>query len=1074
MNTKYSFGKLINVIAATALGVISLALFLATKANYAFPSAKGAAGAHLEVLWRGLDTTTSRTYPLTESLAKLFGAGNASAAVFGALTVVLVFILTTIFIRICQQGAERPKEQVALLARVGGIAAAVIFMFTPAVHEASTYLEPRLFATFWAMLTALVLLAYPALPKKLSLVIPVLAGWMCAAGLCDSPLFLAILPLYVALLWMLASNSRSKPWTCVSTFVLVFIVAFIIRAVRISDELVPFLRELKASFMEFVAPEGWLFVLCFATIPFLITLVAGKRSLRESGYIAQSLSHAGLTFATIIAVATALSPSSQMAKYAIVPVATSFYAAFTAGYLVAYWMLKSKTEILVPEGDGDKLFPKISRHLALSMLGLFALVMTIATAINAFSFDSERGAFADLAAEKTLDDMGERSWLVTDGTLDDHLLLAAERRGKELHLVSLVRDKDDAYLKRLHDEVLEARLGGDKNEELLIWLDTLGVLTFVQHWFESSPEEVMAKAAIWGYPDLAPDIECFPEFLFFGADPKRAVDWHKEWAAFSPILHAPEGWGSYKLRQEPNPMDRMRLNLRRHMGLIANNYAIMLQDKGKNAEAFAMYELVLNTIDSDNICALINELDMASAGFQGAVAKQRHLQGRIQAIVADSNRRYDMRRLPAYYGYVRNPMMFSTIGLALARYGRTKEALKNLSRAMELVDTNKRTAMLNAMASIYADSSDIVKSREIYEGVLAKDPDNHDALIGMMRISMMEQNTAKALEFLQKAVAVSGDDPRADSERAILAVMNGDIATAKDYLRKATDAAPGNLRLWSLLANVIAQQFDASKDEKERAALISEIEDNIIPSMDKIATDPSDYYVQTVRALVLMRKGNDAKSRRDARDALAAAASSSPSTADASRTTDMLLSLDISLNDTEDAERQAIQILRRNSKAPLANYVMGSLALQKGDYVQAEAFLRRSADATAPVVLAMNDLAEVLRRSDRLEEAEKYARRAVETNPNLYVAWDTLGSIILARKGDLAEAEKCANKACELSKDENGNEVDVRMLITLARVQFAKGDTLRAKGTFRKIQSRIDELSDFERQEFEELRKSTK
>ena len=1073
MNTKSTIGKLTDAIIATILGAVSLVLFLATKASYSFPSTDGSGGAHLEVIWRGLDTSSQQTYPLMEAFAKPFGAGNASATIFGALSVVLMFLLVSLFIRKCLAGAEKPKEQIAFLARLGGIVAAIVFMLTPAVHEAATHLEPRLFATFWAMLTTLVIFAYKAVPRKVSMVIPVVAGWMCAAGLCDSSLFLAILPLYVALLWSLAPSSRGKAWTSVATFILVFIIAFFIRAARVTDALVPFLRGLKTSLMANITNDGWLFVLIFATIPFIISVIAGKRSLREDGYIAQTLSHIGLTIATIIAIATPLSPSSLMARFAVLPVATSAFAAFCAGYLISYWWLKSKTEIKTPAGSGERLFPKVARPIALSMFGVFAAVMLIATVINLFSFDSRSGSFADKAAERTLDELGERTWLITDGTLDDHLLLAAEKRGRPIHLISLVRDKDDAYLKRLSEEIREARLGGDKNEELLIWLDTLGVLTFIQHWFEASPDEVKANVAIWGYPDLAPEIECFPEFLFFGADPTRAVDWPKEWAEFESVLHAPEGWGSYKLWAEDNPMDRMRLNLRRHMGLIANNYAVMLQDNGRNAEAFAMYELVLNKIDADNICALINELDMAAAGFREAVAKQRHLQGRIQAIVADTKRRYDPRRLPAYYGYVRNPQMFGTIGLALARSGRTGEALKNLTRATKLVDVDKRISMLNAMAAIYADSSDTAKSSKIYTRILAKDPQNHDALIGMMRVSMINGDTAKALEYLEKANVVAGDDPRADSERALLAMMKGDLDKAKEYLRKATDANPSNLRIWSFLAHVIAQQHDASTDEKQRTAYLKEIEDVIIPSMDKIATNPADFYVQTVRALVLMRKGGDG-SRREVRDALAAATSSNPSIADVTKTTDMVLGLDIALNDTEDAERHAINALRRNSKAPLANYVMGSLALQRGDYIQAEAFLRRSADADKPIPLAMNDLAEVLRRSDRLEEAEKYARLAVDTAPGLYVAWDTLGTIILARNGDLDEAEKCANKACELSKDKSGSESDIRMFITLARVQLAKGDAFRAKGTLRKVHARIDELSPFEKAEFDEILKSVK
>jgi tetratricopeptide (TPR) repeat protein len=218
-----------------------------------------------------------------------------------------------------------------------------------------------------------------------------------------------------------------------------------------------------------------------------------------------------------------------------------------------------------------------------------------------------------------------------------------------------------------------------------------------------------------------------------------------------------------------------------------------------------------------------------------------------------------------------------------------------------------------------------------------------------------------------------------------------------------------------------------------------------------------------------MRKGEE--HRREARNAFVAAAQDRP---DIAATGDMILGLDISLNDTEHAERQARDILRRNRKAPLANYVMGSLALQKGEYAQAEAFLRRAADAPRPVTLALNDLAEVLRRNKNFTEAERYARQAVAAEPRLYVAWETLGAILLDANGDLDEAEASVRKACELSKDENGRDADVRMLVTLARVQLARGDTVHGKTTLRMVQKRIDELSAFERSEFEELRKSAR
>jgi uncharacterized protein HemY len=219
----------------------------------------------------------------------------------------------------------------------------------------------------------------------------------------------------------------------------------------------------------------------------------------------------------------------------------------------------------------------------------------------------------------------------------------------------------------------------------------------------------------------------------------------------------------------------------------------------------------------------------------------------------------------------------------------------------------------------------------------------------------------------------------------------------------------------------------------------------------------------------MLRKGEE--SRRAARDAFVAAAKLRP---DIGATQDIVLGLDISLNDTIEAEKHAKEVLRKNRKSPLANYVMGSLALQKGDYSTAEAFLRRSADAPRPVALAQNDLAEILRRQKRYSEAEYYARLTVKNAPKLYIAWETLASILLnAKHKDLAEIESYAQKAVDLSVA-NGAQEDLRVLMTLARIQILKGDNMRAKGTIRKVGSRIDELSEFEKVEFEELRKSAR
>jgi tetratricopeptide (TPR) repeat protein len=323
----------------------------------------------------------------------------------------------------------------------------------------------------------------------------------------------------------------------------------------------------------------------------------------------------------------------------------------------------------------------------------------------------------------------------------------------------------------------------------------------------------------------------------------------------------------------------------------------------------------------------------------------------------------------------------------------------------------------------------------------------------------------EARGFLEKASKSAGKD--AGVETALLLMMNNDLDRARMEMQRVTDTNPKSLQAWSLLAGIILQQADAAKEGKARDKIMEELENVILPKMEAVAESQRDYFVQMTRALVFMRKGPTF--RKQARDALVIASLARP---DVTVAGDMILNLDIAMDDGESAERHARTILRRDRADKLANYVMGSLRLKEGDYTTAETFLRASVAAEKPIAAAQNDLAEVLRRLQRYDEAEKFARDAVKNQPKLYVAWETLGSALLDQNKNLDEAEKCVEKAIELSKTESSIE-DIRMQITLARVQIARGALDKARVTLRRLRKRQSELSSYDRSRLDDLVKST-
>ena len=1029
---------------ASILGFVAAIVYFASTADYAFPGES----ARLLACWQGLDTTPLPKYPFMAFVASLLGGGNVIAPISGLVAVVALFHLVVAFVgwRIRGENMQQHRESTSLIAAT---TAAVVFMLTPGVRSAATHLDPRMFDFAWALLAFVLAIPFFRGMSGGGWLFPSLLGIMVSLGVLDSALFLAFMPFYLVLVTTVALKGGRKPYLPLFLFVVIGLVSLFVLLHVVDLGFVDCVGQKATELKEYYSTPGWIFVALFTTLPFLIALFSSGRAFDEKPGLVQWLFHAAVTFVVILSVATPLSPSSLMEPYGISPVATSAFAAVVAGYLTGYWWLNGKT---------------IVGRVGIGVLGFVLLVTCV---WNFFAFDGDIGLFADRVAGKIIADMGDRKWLVTDGTIDSHLELVAARQGKELHLISLARDLDTAYLAELGELVKREGVGGSKNGMLQLSL-SLGVLPFVQDWFASDPS-VAKEVAIFGAPDLwlSAGLSPVPEFLFFGADESRQPD-ESAWKEFDEILKAPKGWGSYSSRKESNPVTRLRYSLRRHIGFVTNNRGVYLQDKKRDDEAFAMYERVLNEIDRDNICALFNEVAMVSQKHKGAQAKKRELEQMLKAAVEDKERRYLLWRLGTFYGYIRNPDVFVRMGHAWARSGRPGDALRQIHRAIDFVPSDKRSVLLNMMAALYANENDQRKSRQIYESVLAKNEKDHDALIGLMRLELVDGNSAKALDYLQRA-AKTGEGKRASIELAMVSMMKNDLTSAKTQIKKITDTDPKDMQAWSLLAAVTMQQIDSAKGEKEKTALFNELEKSILPAMENQARDQFDYYLQATKGFVLLRKGAD--SRKKAREAFVAAAKARP---DIAATRDMVLGLDISLDDKEGAEVHAREVLRRNRNAPLANYVMGSIALGNGKYTEAEAFLRKAADAPQPVVLALNDLAEVLRRNKNLAEAERYARKATERAPGLYVAWETLGSILMDANRNLDEAEMAIRKACQLSKGKNGQEADVRMLISLARVQIANGDRQHARMTIRKVESRIDELSDYERKAFEEVRSSAR
>jgi tetratricopeptide (TPR) repeat protein len=483
------------------------------------------------------------------------------------------------------------------------------------------------------------------------------------------------------------------------------------------------------------------------------------------------------------------------------------------------------------------------------------------------------------------------------------------------------------------------------------------------------------------------------------------------------------------------------------MGFVANNLGVMLEDLGKEDDAFAVYTYVHDTLDPENISVLFNRFEMARRGIAAAASERKEvIERELKDFVSNLKRQYPLWSLSRYYGYVRSPELFARLGWGWALSGQTGAALAGVKSALKLLPTDQQGGARQTMAAIYALADDKSKTEATYQDIIKSAPDNRSAMLGLARLAMQEGALEKAQKWLEQAAASEDKRGALGVEWAALHLMNNDMDRARLALQEATDLQPKNLQAWAMLAMVQLQQNQTD-----------EIETVILPRMEKLAGTSDNYFIQITRAQVAMKKGKNFQ--RAAREAFIRAAMLRP---DIAGVKDMILQLDIAMNDQENAALHARQVLRTNRKHALANYVMGSLRLQEGAYGEAEDFLRHSVE-TAPSAAAQNDLAEVLRRIRKFDEAEEHVRAALKLSSELYVTWETLAVILLESDKNLDEAEQAIRKSIDLYGE------DLRVRITLARILLKKGEIERARETIKQVKSRQGELSKFDQEELAKL-----
>jgi tetratricopeptide (TPR) repeat protein len=463
-----------------------------------------------------------------------------------------------------------------------------------------------------------------------------------------------------------------------------------------------------------------------------------------------------------------------------------------------------------------------------------------------------------------------------------------------------------------------------------------------------------------------------------------------------------------------------RRALLRHQAFVANNLGVALDEQNMPELAFASYEKALE-LYPDNISALLNQFELISRGLypekRDLIEKQMHEK------VANATDQYPLWALNRHFGYVRNYELFVNMGWDWAISSSPSSVIAGLRRTFAVEDdVDRRNNLTAVIATVYEMQGEIVKSRSYYETMIAENPRDTQAISGLVRLSLQDGGVNAARLVLERGQENGVSSLSLRKDWAALYLMVGDLPKARTILQAMTDEHGANSMAIAMLAMVMIEQGE-----------FSSVESKILPELIKMEKSEDNYFVHVIQGRIYQMKGKIWYSK--ARKQFIRAYALRP---DVAALKELIFRLDVAMEDRAAAEAHAIEILRAKPNHAMANFFMGSVALEAGEYGKAEGYLKRSVEDENPSVEALNNYAQLLCRIKRNDEAVKVARRATKLAPDRYEVWSTL-AYILQDVDQLDEASKALITASKINKS------DKRLFIIDGLISFKRGDLSAVK-----------------------------
>ena len=1030
-------------------GLIALSVLLTELTPWVYPGEAATLMAHLTGVWH----TSATVVSAHQLVSLLFGAlgrilpvsvaiptFNILAAITGALCVVLICQLIR---HVTYYLADEPRT-LPSVPRAAAIAmpfAGATLLFSPAFLRAATHFQWQIFDLFFILGLFLMLFRVAQRPTTMGMAI---TAFMWGLITFEAPACLVLTPLFMLGLAIAyyAAQERIRLMPFVAYLATPFALGMVLTITT------PVLQQLtlapNTTFITALISQGvarysalmnllngpWILILFTGILPAFLTFFL----LKDIGKNRRTPAILFTFIATVTIAILALVPGSLSLETLTTqannpyPVLLAALTAFALAGLIAAALLFISVHRRA-EAAEERAFVRpmcrIAGWAALAVLPISLIIAGVTITLPSRLAEKPYASLPLTYADTLLKDCNTEMWLLSDGVADAYLALRIAQRELPIVLFSLTQDRETRAQNALIERLQHSPYFTQKPElsETLTRSIEIGLIPFIQDWLRADPTAEQLFATL-GLPDLwyTGNRLPLPQGLWYRGVADRATQ-HAQLAL--PALD------EMKLDTTPYPetlnssLKTFAEYVKRQQSFILNNTAFYLADAGKLEEAYTLFRKVYDFYP-DNVSALFNTFELINGGLhpedKAWCEKEiseliRHMRGR----------RYQLWALARTYGYIRSPQLMSMLAGSWAMSGQTGAALSGMDIALAMLDDGKRGAFNQLVANLYkTDPHRRGDAIQKYQQLLATSTDQRQSLIYVREIVRMNilENDLQAAKAALEQVDPMGDSPELAYERALWFSAAGQPERTRAEVERCLETNPRHLEALTMLATL---QLQAG----EETALTSET----LTKLKTAAGTEDNYFVQIITAQLAEHK-NDLKK---ARTAYLRALALKPEVRTLRNT---VLILDIRLNDKAAAAKHAKDFLYQDRELPLANYIIGSLALGEGDPKRALSYLTQATASTAehPIPEAFNDLAEAHRQLGDWSAALSAAEHACKLAPNLAIARETAAAALL-ELGRYAEAHNYLAEAFDLEAKRNpGQDPDPRLLITRARLHAKEGN----------------------------------